>query len=73
MKLKSKLLLFFGFILLIIGIALCYNSEGFQAGMPGIRCGVDLPGCSNTKQCLNGFCSSTAKPALLPNELQVYP
>jgi len=73
MKIKSNLLLIIGFALLITVMVLCYNSEGFQAGMPGIRCGVDLPGCSNTKQCLNGFCSSTNKPALLANELQVYP
>ena len=73
MKVTSKLVLFFGFVLLITAIVLCYNSEGFQAGMPGIRCGVDLPGCSNTKQCLNGFCSSTNKPALLANQLPVYP
>jgi hypothetical protein len=70
---KSKVVLFIGFALLTIAIVLCYNSEGFQAGMPGIRCGVDLPGCSNTKQCLNGFCSSTNKPALLANQLPVYP
>jgi hypothetical protein len=70
---KSKVVLFFGFVLLITAIVLYYNSEGFQAGMPEIRCGVDLPGCSNTKQCLNGFCSSTNKPALLANQLPVYP
>ncbi len=73
MKVNNRLLLIIGFVLLIIGMVLCYNSEGFQAGMPGIRCGVDLPGCSNTKQCLNGFCSSTAKPPLLANQLPVYP
>jgi hypothetical protein len=73
MKIKSNLLLIIGFALLLTVMVLCYNSEGFQAGMPGIRCGVDLPGCSNTKQCLNGFCSSTNKPALLANELPVYP
>ena len=64
--------------LLVVGLAAIMLahagfSEGFQAGMPGIRCGVDLPGCSNTKECLNGFCSSTNKPALLANELPVYP
>jgi hypothetical protein len=73
MKVKSPLIA--GVILLIIAIAIAffYNSEGFQAGMAGIRCGVDLPGCSSSKQCLNGFCSSTNKPALLANQLPVYP
>jgi hypothetical protein len=70
---KSKVVLIIGFVILIVGIVLSYNFEGFQAGMPGIRCGVDLPGCSNAKQCLNGFCSSTNKPALLANQLPVYP
>ena len=73
MKIKSPLIAGVILLIIVIVIAFFYNSEGFQAGMPGIRCGVDLPGCSNTKQCLNGFCSSTNKPALLANELPVYP
>jgi hypothetical protein len=62
----------------IIGIALVLlglqtYSEGFTAGMPGIRCGVDLPTCNPGLQCFNGFCSSPVKPSLLANQLPVYP
>jgi len=47
--------------------------EGFKSGMPGIRCGVDLPTCSLGLQCLNGFCEKALAPALPKNELPVYP
>jgi len=63
----------------IIGLALIllglkkYSSEGFTVGMPGVRCGVDLPTCKEGLQCFNGFCSSPVKPALLANQLPVYP
>jgi hypothetical protein len=65
-------------ILLVIGIGLVLISmtifkEGFKAGMPGIRCGVDLPTCSFGFQCMNGFCESPSVPSLPKNELPVYP
>ena len=47
--------------------------EGFQAGKPGVRCGVDLPSCSGGTYCMNGFCQGTAPPTLPPNDLPVYP
>lgn len=47
--------------------------EGFQAGLPGIRCGKDLNACSSGTQCLNGFCGKTNKPALPANQLPVFP
>ena len=49
------------------------SREGFQAGMPGVRCGVDLPTCRFGLQCINGFCKKTSQPLLLPNQLSVYP
>lgn len=59
-----------------IGFVLLYASnasEGFQAGMPGVRCGVDLPTCNVGLQCINGFCASPSMPPLLHNQLPVYP
>jgi hypothetical protein len=47
--------------------------EGFTAGQPGVRCGVDLPGCPGGKSCLNGFCQRVETPAVMPNELPIYP
>ena len=35
-----------------------FHFEGFQAGMPGKRCGVDLPSCAEGTTCMNGFCQS---------------
>jgi hypothetical protein len=63
-------------IFLIIGFLLFFPTsgfEGFQAGMPGVRCGIDLPACSFGLQCMNGFCGSPSTPPLLKNELPVYP
>jgi len=65
-------------IILIIGIGLVLLGfsgfkEGFKAGMPGIRCGVDLPTCNPGLQCMNGFCESPSAPPLPRNELPVYP
>ena len=63
----------------IIGLALVllglkkYSCEGFTSGMPGVRCGVDLPTCNTGLQCFNGFCNSPVKPSLLANQLPVYP
>lgn len=63
------LVILFGFILLgLHGI-----KEGFQAGQPGIRCGVDLPTCNPGKQCMNGFCETAVAPALQKNQLPVFP
>ena len=61
-----------GFALVLLGLK-NYSSEGFTAGMPGVRCGVDLPICNPGSQCFNGFCNSPVKPALLANQLPVYP
>jgi hypothetical protein len=47
--------------------------EGFKAGMPGVRCGVDLPTCSVGTRCVNGFCENTNPPTLPRNTLPVYP
>lgn len=63
------LVLLFGYVL-IVGPSL---NEGFQAGMPGVRCGVDLPTCQYGLQCVNGFCGSPKQPSLPSNELPVYP
>jgi hypothetical protein len=65
-------------IILVIGIGLVLVGmsgfrEGFKAGMPGIRCGVDLPTCSTGLQCMNSFCENPSVPALPKNELPVYP
>jgi hypothetical protein len=61
-------------ILLIIGIVISrIAKEGFQAGLPGIRCGVDLPLCSNPSKCVNGFCEKLVQPKLTPNQLPVFP
>lgn len=59
-----------------LGFALLYASndmEGFRAGTPGVRCGVDLPICNFGLQCVNGFCGSPSAPPLLKNQLPVYP
>jgi len=65
-------------MILIIGAGLILLGlsgfrEGFQAGMPGRRCGVDLPTCPPGTQCMNGFCETPKAPALPKNELPVYP
>ena len=65
-------------LLVVIGIGLVLLGmsgfrEGFKAGMPGIRCGVDLPTCNPGLQCMNGFCENPSMPALPRNELPVYP
>ena len=65
-------------IILVIGIGLVLVGmsgfrEGFKAGMPGIRCGVDFPTCSTGLQCMNSFCENPSVPALPKNELPVYP
>jgi len=65
-------------IVFVIGIGLVLLGmsgfkEGFKAGMPGIRCGVDLPTCQPGLQCMNGFCEKPSMPALPKNELPVYP
>jgi hypothetical protein len=65
--------------LLIVGTAAilfahAFNlNEGFNAGQPGIRCGLHLPSCSGGTYCINGFCQTTDTPALPANELSVYP
>jgi hypothetical protein len=59
--------------LVLYVIYLYFLSEGFQAGMPGVRCGVDLPTCQNGLQCINGFCGAARQSNLPPNELPVYP
>jgi hypothetical protein len=63
------LVLLIGFFLIVVPSL----KEGFQAGMPGVRCGVDLPTCDLGLQCINGFCNTAKQPELLPNELPVYP
>ena len=63
-------------LLLAIAVLLItplFLNEGFHAGMPAKRCGVDLPTCDPGLQCMNGFCESPVQPGLLPNELPVYP
>ena len=57
----------------MLGLSNMYVAEGFRAGEPGIRCGVDLPPCAPGSQCMNGFCGNPAAPALPRNELPVYP
>ena len=69
--------------ILIIGVGvlvaawtgLTERLEGFvnRPGTPGVRCGVDLPPCSQGTQCMNGFCVNSKRPTLTPNELPVYP
>jgi hypothetical protein len=49
------------------------SKESFKGGMPGVRCGVDLPTCSVGLQCMNGFCEKPSLPVLLPNQLPVFP
>ena len=49
------------------------EKEGFKAGQPGIRCGVDLPSCARNTFCINGFCGLVDIPPLPENELPVYP
>jgi hypothetical protein len=60
-------------VLIIFALFAVSRYEGFQAGMPGIRCGKDLNSCSSGKQCINGFCGKTDKPQLLANQLPVFP
>ena len=58
-------------VFLQAGIVRVY--EGFKAGEAGVRCGVDLPSCASSTQCLNGFCQRMDTPLLLANQLPVYP
>ena len=60
----------FGFLLFIFTKM---SREGFQAGMPGVRCGIHLPTCAFGLKCMNGFCKKPSLPILLPNQLPVYP
>jgi len=64
------IVLFAGFFLVIYPDIM---NEGFKSGMPGVRCGVDLPTCNVGLQCMNGFCGSPSQPPLLNNQLPVYP
>ena len=59
----------------MIGLTERLGGEGFVniQGMPGVRCGVDLPTCAAGTQCMNGFCVNYKRPALRPNELPVFP
>ena len=66
-------LLFITFGICILMFGLSGFREGFKAGMPGIRCGVDLPVCSSALKCLNGFCEGTQQPQLPRNQLPVFP
>lgn len=63
--------------ILVLGLVLLgvteISREGFQSGMSGVRCGVDLPTCTFGLQCMNGFCEKTSKPTLPSNQLSVYP
>jgi hypothetical protein len=68
---KIAIILVIGLGFVLLGIS--GFREGFKAGMPGIRCGVDLPTCSLGLQCMNGFCENPSMPPLLRNELPVYP
>jgi hypothetical protein len=65
-------LLLVGTCAILLGRA-AFLREGFTAGQPGIRCGVDMPGCAGGTVCMNGFCQRPMKPDLLNNELAVYP
>jgi len=71
MKLNWKLILLMVVILVFVGFI--GMKEGFQAGIPGVRCGVDLPSCSSDSQCMNGFCGNPSAPLLPKNQLPVYP
>lgn len=68
---KVAIVLVLGLGLLLVGLS--GFREGFKAGMPGIRCGVDLPTCSFGFQCMNGFCEKPSLPILPKNQLPVYP
>ena len=65
--------------LLLVGICAAllghagFLKEGFAAGEPGVRCGVDMPTCASGTVCMNGFCQRPTKPNLPDNELPVYP
>ena len=72
-KITWKVALIFTLGIAFILLGMSGFREGFKAGMPGIRCGVDLPTCSFGLQCLNGFCEKPSMPALPKNELPVYP
>jgi len=69
---KLACIFILGLGLILLGLSK-YTMEGFQAGMPGIRCGIDLPLCQPTLQCMNGFCASSQQPALLANQIPTYP
>jgi hypothetical protein len=60
----------FGFLIFVFTEM---SKEAFQSGMPGVRCGVDLPTCAFGLKCMNGFCKKPSQPVLLPNQLSVYP
>ena len=68
----ALLLFVVGLSAIILGHA-AFMKEGFAAGEPGIRCGVDMPNCIPGKICMNGFCQRPAKPSLPDNELPIFP
>ena len=65
-------LILVGLCAIILG-HVAFLREGFSAGEPGIRCGVDMATCTPGTVCMNGFCQRPAKPELPDNELPVYP
>ena len=77
MKLTQMMvcLLIIGLGAIVMGYMGLVEREGFlnARGTPAIRCGVNLPTCTVGSQCINGFCSGTAKPSLLANQLPVLP
>jgi hypothetical protein len=65
-------LLLVGTCAILLGRA-AFLREGFAAGQPGIRCGVDMPSCVPGTFCMNGFCQRPDKPELPGNQLVVFP
>jgi hypothetical protein len=51
-------------ILSIILILYLYFSPPVEGFVDGVRCGVDLPPCSDGLRCMNGYCRSDIPPTM---------
>jgi hypothetical protein len=69
----AAFLLIIGVGAIIVSLSGFSNIEGFAAGDPAVRCGVDLPECAGGLACTNGFCLEAGQPILKENELPVRP
>lgn len=72
---SMRLILVVGIVAIVLALS-GFRVDGFAvlpAGVPSVRCGVDLPPCPSGSFCFNGQCATQDAPGLPRNELPVLP